>query len=243
MNWYDKRSAAKPTTRQRIKKAAGVMVSVLLWAVLALSLLLVVFSVLSHLKNNKGVGFLGLSLYQIVSGSMEPELKVGDVLLGKSVDYKDLRVGQNLIFYDQSRDIVIAHKIIELSEDFVTTHGIANPDGANETVLESNILAVQVFKIPGLGNVLNFLRTPAGFFLVIFLPIGGIILFQSLNLKRQLKQYRAKNAASDGDSEQLKTEIAELKRTLKKSEIKNTVGKNDSNKNELSDGNKKQEKK
>lgn len=202
-----------PAPKSRIKKIAGICLTVLLWTVLACSAFLAVFSTVARAKSGgKDTTWLfGLGFYEIVSGSMEPEIHVGDVLVGKRADVDSVKEGDVILF--RYGDIIIAHKLLSVNGDgTVTTHGIANPEGANETVPVGDILARKVLRLPGLGYVVNFIRSPYGFLLLIVLPVGAFIIFETVSLTRRLKEYRA--AKESDDSERMRCEIEELKSRL-----------------------------
>lgn len=133
-----------------------------------------------------GVRVVGLQPYVVLSGSMEPTYHVGSLIYVKSVDYKDLKVGDP-ITYMVSQDTVVTHRIIEVlvdEEDPNTiryfTQGDANdvPDGMS--VHYKNIIGKPVFSIPYLGYVSNYIQNPPGSYvsiaagalliLLVFLP-------------------------------------------------------------------------
>ena len=63
-----------------------------------------------------GVRLIGLQPYVVLSGSMEPTYHVGSLIYVKSVDYKELKVGDP-ITYMVSEDTVVTHRIIEVLVD------------------------------------------------------------------------------------------------------------------------------
>ena len=126
-----------------------------------------------------GVRLIGLQPFVVLSGSMRPTYEVGSLIYVKSVDYKDLKVGDP-ITYMISQDAVVTHRIIEVlvdEEDPDTiryfTQGDANdqPDGAS--VHYKNIIGKPVFSIPYLGYVSNYIQNPPGMYVAIS---GGAIL-------------------------------------------------------------------
>ena len=126
-----------------------------------------------------GVRLIGLQPFVVLSGSMRPTYEVGSLIYVKSVDYKDLKVGDP-ITYMISQDTVVTHRIIEVlvdEEDPDTiryfTQGDANdqPDGAS--VHYKNIIGKPVISIPYLGYVSNYIQNPPGKYVAIS---GGAIL-------------------------------------------------------------------
>ena len=63
-----------------------------------------------------GVRVIGLQPFVVLSGSMRPTYEVGSLIYVKSVDYKELKVGDP-ITYMISQDTVVTHRIIEVLVD------------------------------------------------------------------------------------------------------------------------------
>lgn len=126
-----------------------------------------------------GVRLIGLEPYVVLSGSMEPTYHVGSLIYVKSVDYRDLKVGDP-ITYMVSQDTVVTHRIIEVlvdEEDPNTlryfTQGDANSVADGTSVHYKNIIGKPVFSIPYLGYVSNYIQNPPGKYIAIS---GGAIL-------------------------------------------------------------------
>lgn len=126
-----------------------------------------------------GVRLVGLQPFVVLSGSMEPTYHVGSLIYVKSVDYKELKVGDPITFMI-SQDTVVTHRIIEVladEEDPNTiryfTQGDANTVADGTSVHYKNIIGKPVFSIPYLGYVSNYIQNPPGKYIAIS---GGAIL-------------------------------------------------------------------
>ena len=127
-----------------------------------------------------GVRLIGLQPYVVLSGSMEPTYHVGSLIYVKSVDYKELEVGDP-ITYMVSQDTVVTHRIIEVlvdEEDPNTiryfTQGDANEQPDGTSVHYKNIIGKPVFSIPYLGYVSNYIQNPPGMYVAI--AAGAILI-------------------------------------------------------------------
>lgn len=127
-----------------------------------------------------GVRIVGLQPYVVLSGSMEPTYHVGSLIYVKSVDYKELTVGDP-ITYLVSQDTVVTHRIIEVlvdKEDPNTiryfTQGDANTVADGTSVHYKNIIGKPVFSIPYLGYVSNYIQNPPGMYVAI--AAGAILI-------------------------------------------------------------------
>ena len=120
-----------------------------------------------------GVRLMGLQVFTVLSGSMEPAYHVGSLIYVKDVDYKQLKPG-DVITFMLDEDTVATHRITEVlvdEEDPDTlryfTKGDANdaPDGSS--VHYKNIIGTPVFTIPYLGYLANYIQQPPGMYVAI----------------------------------------------------------------------------
>lgn len=127
-----------------------------------------------------GVRLIGLDVYVVLSGSMEPTYHVGSLIYVKDVDYKELKAGEP-ITYMLNENTVVTHRITEVLVDEndpdtirYFTKGDANdmPDGSS--VHYKNIIGKPVFTIPYLGYISNYIQNPPGTYVA--LAAGAILV-------------------------------------------------------------------
>lgn len=135
----------------------------------------------------------------VLSGSMEPKLSVGDLIIIKEPN--ELKKDDIIVFKDNSSNIV--HRIIEINGDDLTTKGDANLI-ADAPINLKNVKGKVVFNIPLIGYLINFLKTPIGIVLTIVIAFG---LLETSN-----KEEKQKN---DIEIDKIRKEIEELKNNLK----------------------------
>ena len=116
----------------------------------------------------------------VLSGSMEPDLSVGGVVLIKPVEPVAVRVG-DIIAY-QAGEVLITHRVIELvagdGEPSFVAKGDANEDPDISPVAAASVFGVVVFDMPYLGYLAAFVKTRLGFLLTVFLPGLAIIALE-----------------------------------------------------------------
>lgn len=111
----------------------------------------------------------GYSILKVVSGSMQPYIKVGSIILiKKNSDYK---VGDIIARCED--DTLVTHRIVELTDDEVITKGDANNINDAPSDL-SNIVGKVIFISNFLGFLLFFISKP--FNLLLIFVIGMVIL-------------------------------------------------------------------
>lgn len=155
-----------------------------------------------YLANAKSLGRnqmpmpFGYGASVILSGSMEPELSVGDlIIVGESESYLE---GDVVVFQEKSS--LVVHRIVEIDGDAIITQGDAN-NGRDEAITADAIKGKVLFHIDGAGNVVDFIRTPVGTLIIIALAIALVEI-----PRRREKQ------ADDAKKQELLEEIIRLKK-------------------------------
>lgn len=127
-----------------------------------------------------GVRLVGFQVFFILSGSMEPEYRVGSLIYVKEVDYTELKPG-DVITYMLSEDTVSTHRIVEVIPDEedpavlrFSTKGDANEAVDGTLVHYKNILGTPVLSIPYLGYLASYISSPPGTYVAI--SVGAFLL-------------------------------------------------------------------
>lgn len=182
--------------RRWVKKIWNAVSSVLVALVVILAIALV------------GVRVAGIKTYAVVSGSMEPAYPTGSLLYVKSIDPKDLKVGDAITFM-LDEDTAATHRIIEIIPDDedsgvirFRTQGDANDTADGTPVHCKNIIGKPVFAIPYLGYFAYFVQNPPGLYLAIGFAVVLVVLvflpdFFGDDKKSRDKKLREKGGAND----------------------------------------------
>ena len=95
------------------------------FTVILLFIIILLLSILSSkfVFKDKIPNAFGYSILRVVSGSMEPNIKVGNFVLIKNC--KSYKKGDVVTFVDSSNNVV-THRIIKINKDEVVTKGDAN---------------------------------------------------------------------------------------------------------------------
>ncbi len=150
---------------------------VLCWVVIAVLVASVVISFVSRF-NGTNPSVFGYSVYRVSSGSMRPELEIGDVILGKSVkDPMSIKVG-DVVTYKGSGELsgmLITHKVIVAPEEIegeimLQTKGVAN-EVADAPINADRVVSVVICEIEFLAAFYNYFFSPWGLLTVIALII------------------------------------------------------------------------
>lgn len=134
----------------------------------------------------------GIGSAVVLSGSMEPDISVGDLLVvSKRESYE---VGDVVVY--QSGKIAVTHRIVSISENEVITRGDAN-NTEDEPITLEQIKGEVVLAIPYVGYVVNVIKTPIGTICVLALAIFMLERSFSAEKKQKEKELDAIRAEID----------------------------------------------
>lgn len=142
----------------------------------ALVVLVVIFAVFLM-----GSRLVGLQVFNVISGSMEPTYSVGDLIYVKTVDPDSVKVGDPITFVLNEDLVVATHRVtaIDAESRHFTTKGDANATEDAAPVHFNNLIGVPVFAIPLLGYVSAYIQSPPG----MYVAIGfGVLLLAAVFL-------------------------------------------------------------
>ncbi len=128
----------------------------------------------------------GFKPFVIASGSMEPNINIGDIVLVQPTDINEIKVG-NIIAYHVSNRIVV-HRVVEVLNNngkiYLKTKGDANLDADPGLVTERAVLGKIAFTIPRVGFIaLGFQYMMVNYpFLLPALIVGSLLLYAILAL-------------------------------------------------------------
>jgi len=131
----------------------------------------------------------------VLSGSMEPEIKVGALVVTRPIDPEEVAVGDIITFRNISvSENTITHRVTSMGRSspiYFQTKGDANNQPDPFTVPTQNLVGKICFNTPYWGYFTEFIKTPIGFLLSVVIP--GVVLIISyilaviyeLNKKRE----------------------------------------------------------
>lgn len=136
------------------------------------------------------VALWGNTYYEpVYTGSMEPAIPVGGIVVIQTVGPTTLKVG-DVICFRHSEASTITHRIVSQAQDGFITKGDANEEPDLQPVNYAQIVGKVTFTIPLVGYLGFFVKTPIGFVALILFPASALIF---LEIKKVLKRGRKQN--------------------------------------------------
>ncbi len=153
---------------------------------LALVILLMTLAVFTFLAPH-----FGWRVDAVFSGSMEPELKVGGLVVTRPMAPEEMGVGDIITFYSPLNKKLTSHRVVAVEEGsslYFRTNGDANEDADLATVPAQNVVGKVCFHLPYFGYATQFIKTPLGLLLTLCLPGLVIIGMEMRNIWQVLTE-------------------------------------------------------
>lgn len=127
----------------------------------------------------------GVGAAIVLSGSMEPELSVGDLLIIGARD--SYEVGDVIVYQDNG--IAITHRIVYIDDEQIITRGDAN-NVDDEPIYHKQVKGEVLYSAAVLGHIVDAIRSPIGTICVLgvaFLLLEGSFYVEKKKDKEELK--------------------------------------------------------
>ena len=127
----------------------------------------------------------------VISGSMEPAIKTGSVVVVKPVS--DYNIGDVITFGPYSKTKApTSHRIFDIKvvngQPVYITKGDVNNAPDTREIKKSDILGKVLFSAPYLGYAVDFAKKPLGFALIIIVPAAVIIFDEAKKIIYEVKK-------------------------------------------------------
>ena len=186
--------------KMQTKKVLHIIKSILVWLVVLVSVFMMIFTIISVTTFNRNDRKLfGYRAYIVNSDSMAAtHFNAGDLIFVKETDPTTLKPGDVITFISQNSESfgqIVTHMIREKTVDangntgFIT-YGTTTGTNDATVVTYMYILGKYEAKVPYLGTFFNFLKTPQGYIVCIFVPFMLLILHQGVNTVKLFRRYK-----------------------------------------------------
>lgn len=212
-----------------MKKTLELIKTIVLWLVMGLAVLMMVFTVISvNTFNRNDRTLFGYRAYIVNSDSMaKTDFDAGSLIFVKQVDPSELKEGDIITYISQDSEnygLNVTHKIRRFTVDkqgnpaFIT-YGTTTDVDDPTIVTYPYVVGRYEGHLEKVGTFFNFLKTPQGYIVCIFVPFMLLILYQGVNCitlfrcykKEQMDELQAKQDAIDAERAENARMLEELK--------------------------------
>ena len=193
------------------------------WILTALLVLALIFAVILvvQVKSSKMPFIFGYATFYVVSGSMEPTIHVGEVILIERVSGPDdLKKGDIITFHGKRGKLegkIVTHRIVSdgVVDGEITTCGDANYGIADDPIEYDAVIGRYVRTSAALTTAYAVFTSKYGFLFIVFIPL--IILLHDINVRRACRMDKDGKIPEEKSAEELKEQAvkekeAEIKR-------------------------------
>ncbi len=151
--------------------------------------------------------FMGYKPFIVLSGSMEPTILTGDIVLTKETNADSIMKG-DIITFRADKNTVVTHRVTEVVTENGTrsflTKGDANTGADASSVKAETLEGKYLGRVGGVGRFAMFLQTPMGMLLFVVTPLCLFIVYDITSRSRRNKKKGSREA-------ELEAELAALK--------------------------------
>lgn len=195
---------------KKVTRILKTTVSALWWLCLVVGVIVIVTLIAAHMRGEVPRLF-GYSLINIVSGSMDPEIKQGEYILIEEVDPAEVENDDIICFYSTDPSIygypnthrVVKDPYMQDGEYYYVTKGDANLLPDTVPAEGGRLIGRHVTNLTALSSFLEFISN--NMLIVIVLPLGlGMIVMFAGSVMMAKKAAGEDASASDEDGEDAK---------------------------------------
>ena len=199
----------KSTASHKALTVIGVALCVILIPILIINVTLIIKSYADVDSVPKIGGYCPLI---VLTGSMDPEIKEGDLIIVKQIEAAQVKEKDIIAFFDPDGNgtSILTHRVQEVINDNGTlsfrTKGDANNTEDRLAVAADKVVGIYKFRIAGAGNVAMFMQTTAGLVVCVVIPLILLIAWDVFRRRRYEKANKQDTDALLAELEALRAE-------------------------------------
>jgi len=201
-------STSETTIFRKTLSIIGIAVCIFLTFIVVVNATMIIKS---YLYPDKVPDFMGYKPFIVLSGSMEPTILTGDIVLTKEIT-ADKVAKNDIVTFRTDKNIVVTHRVTDVlnenSSISFLTKGDANTGADASEVKAESLEGIYLGRVGGVGNFAMFLQTPMGMLIFVVTPLCLFIVYDVVARNRRSKKKGSREA-------ELEAELAALKAAQK----------------------------
>ena len=179
------------------------MIGFVVSALIFILAIVIFISAIIARRENRPLEIFGYSTAIVQTDSMEPYIKVGDLIVVRSADISSAKIGDYAVFISRSAAIYgerVVHEVIEIGEDeggyYIITRGknyIDESSVPTEKIYSDDFVGIAILNNAFLGAFVGFFTRTEN---LIFLAIIALIIFFAVS---QIKKIVAAIKNKEGE--------------------------------------------
>jgi len=157
-----------------------------------LVLLVLIIAIQRFTNNNFAIG--GIRVFTIVSESMYPEYKIGDMIIAVEKNAEDINIGDNVVYNGLKGDFkgkIVTHQVIKKGKSETGYKFITK--GVNNTIEdpeidETQIIGKVIYKTVVLSFISGLINNTTMFFIIVFIPFALLVFFEIVDILEEKRK-------------------------------------------------------
>lgn len=175
--------------KKRLKQIGDLILTIFVIGIVFLTTIIIT----SKITGNE-VSVAGYQLKIVLSGSMEPAIETGSIIIIKQTDAEHSYAEGDVITFTTKDNVPVTHRIVEAKENEYITQGDNNGGIDFDPVLPQNIVGKYTgVTIPYIGYVMNVANSKLGSALMLIIPGLYLIGYAVFTIARSFKQIESSN--------------------------------------------------
>ena len=205
--------------QQRVLTVLGIIICIILIPLLLINIILII----EGFTNPDEVPALaGYSPMMVLTDSMSPKIKSGDLIIIKEIDPTTLKVDDIITFFDPAGNgqTTVTHRILKIENIdgklMFETQGDNNNTPDRLLVEAEAVIGIYLFRIPIVANIIMFMQTVPGLILCIFVPLIALAAYDLFRRKKYDKKQEEEKQALLNELGRLRLEKEKQNKDIKK---------------------------
>lgn len=178
------------------------MSNIIFYIVLVM-LLSISFVMIKSVKDDEQPTIMGQKFFTVLTGSMEPTINIGDLIVVKEVSEDDIKVGDIITFSSIDENSIVTHRVKDIiNEDGKVryiTQGDANNVEDQNPVDSSNVIGKVGRWIPKVGASASWMKSNLKLIIVLVFVITFMVVIWS----RVINKFKSYNEEETNNKEKL----------------------------------------
>lgn len=197
------------------KKILKIVLKILYQILIILCVILIIIIVLQKVSDSNRT-ILGYRIFRVVTGSMEPEYDIGEVVICKETDPNDIKVGNDIVYlgkYGEYNGKIIMHEVTGIDKDEngnLNFHakGLHNASMEDPQIKPSQIFGVVIFKSKILTLLYKLATSIYSAFIIITILVLNVFISFKFSGNSNVRQLEV--AREELEEEYIEEEDVEL---------------------------------
>lgn len=201
------------------KKIVKIILKIAYQILIVMCVILTIIIVMQKVSNSNRT-ILGYRIFRVITGSMEPEYDIGEVVICKEIEPEDIKIGDDIVYlgqYGEYNGKIIMHEVTAIDKDEkgnLNFHakGLHTASVEDPQIKTSQILGVVKFKSQILTILYKLATSMYSAFIIITVLVLNVFISFKLSGKQEIQQLNEVNEEiiepeSETESEENEQEV------------------------------------